>query len=161
LRTLAAFDRDVPPALEHLPPALARVAVATRLARLQLETPLARLADAETRVHELPWRRRERLLDYDVALTDARRALWEWLALLAALGTDDKILLGALGLDPRPLRSLVFAPGVLERTAHPFDDSWFPTEPDADAVIAALGRALFDLQRFELVLASLREDPYR
>ena len=36
-----------------------------------------------------------------------------------------------------------------------------PCLPDPDAVIAALGRALFDLQRFELVLASLREDPYR
>ena len=160
-RTLAALDREVPPALEHLPPSLARVALATRLLRLQLETPLQRLADAETRMHELPWRRRERLLDYDVALTEARRALWEWLTLLAALGTADKIRLRALGLDPRPLRTLVFAPGVLERTAHPFDDAWFPVEPDADAVIAALGRALFDLQRFELVLASLREDPYR
>ena len=80
---------------------------------------------------------------------------------LSALGTADKTLLSALGLDPRPLRSLVFAPGVLERTAHPFDDAWFPAAPDADAVIAALGRALFALQHFELVLASLREDPYR
>jgi hypothetical protein len=160
-RTLAVLEREGPPTLGRLPPALARVATATRLVRLQLETPLVRLAGAKPRLHELPWRRRERLRDYDVALVEARRALWEWLALLAALGPDDKVRLGALGLDPRPLRSLVFAPGVLERTAHPFDDALFPVAPDADVVIAALGQALFDLQRFELVLASLGEDPYR
>jgi hypothetical protein len=155
-RTLDVIDREGPLAVEHLPPALARVAAATRIARLQLQTPLARLVDAQS-----AWHRRERLSDYDVALVEARRALWEWLGLLAGLGTADKLRLGALGLDPRPLRSLVFAPGVLERTAHPFDDAFFPVAPDADGVIAALGRALADLQRFELALASLGEDPYR
>jgi len=160
-RTLAAIDHDTPVALGHLSPALARVAAATRLVRLQLETPLSRLAAAQPRLHELPWRRRERLVDYDVALVDARRALWEWLGVLAALGTADKQLLGGLGLDPRPLRSLVFEPGVLERTNHPFDDALFPVAPDADGVIAAIGRALHDLQRFELALASLPRDPYR
>jgi hypothetical protein len=160
-RTLAVSRHEGPPVLEHLPPALARVAAATRIVRLQLETPLQRLADSEARLSDMPWRRRERLRDYDVALVEARRALWEWLGQLAALGTADKILLGALGLDPRPLRSLVFAPGVLERTAHPFDDAWFPVAPDADCVIAALGQALHHLRRFELALASLAEDPYR
>lgn len=160
-RTLAVSRHEGPPVVDHLPPALARVAAATRIVRLQLETPLQRLADSEARISDLPWRRRERLRDYDVALVEARRALWEWLGLLAALGTADKLRLGALGLDPRPLRSLVFAPGVLERTSHPFDDAWLPVAPDADGVIAALGRAIVDLRRFEHALASLGEDPYR
>jgi hypothetical protein len=160
-RTLAAQDSERPLSIDHLSPALARIAWATRLVRLELETPLLRLAGAQPRLHELPWRRRERLRDYDVALVDARRALWDWLGLLAALGTGDKLRLGALGLDPRPLRSLVFAPGVLERTDHPFDDALFPVAPDTDGVIAALGQALQDLRRFELVLSSPHEDPYR
>lgn len=160
-RTLAANEHDSPVVLGHLSPALARVATATRMVRLQLETPLSRLSATQPLLHELPWRRRERLIDYDVALVDARRALWEWLGVLAALGAADKQLLGGLGLDPRPLRSLVFAPGVLERTDHPFDDALFPVAPDVDGVIAAIGRALQDLHRFELALASLRQDPYR
>ena len=42
-----------------------------------------------------------------------------------------------------------------------FDEALFPAAPDADRVLAALGAAMLDLQRFEQAAQSLSLTPYR
>jgi hypothetical protein len=144
-----------------LSPSLMRMIDAARMARWALETPLHRLLAIEPALHEWPWHRRERASDYDAAITEARRALWEWLGTLRALPAAERMTLGGLGLDARPMWSLVLGPGVFERTEQVFDDAWLPSVPDTERVIAALAQALQDLQRFELTVLSLRQAPYR
>ncbi|MBC8068954.1 MAG: hypothetical protein IAG13_11525 [Deltaproteobacteria bacterium] len=158
---LSCFEHVESNAADHLSPTLARMIDAARMARWALETPLRRLLAIEPALHEWPWHRRERASDYDAAITEARRALWEWLGTLRALPAAERVTLGGLGLDARPMWSLVLGPGVFERTTQVFDDGWLPAVPDTERVIAALSQALQDLQRFELTVLSLRQAPYR
>jgi len=122
---------------------------------------LRRLLALEPGLHEWPWRRRDRASDYDAAIAEVRRALWEWLGTLRALPAGERTVLGGLGLDARPMWSLVLARGVFERTEEPFEDGWLPAVPDTERVLAALSQALQDLLRFERVVLSLRQAPYR
>ncbi|HWB81953.1 MAG TPA: hypothetical protein VG755_43620 [Nannocystaceae bacterium] len=158
---LSAFERVDAPTIDHLSPTLARMVDAARMARWALETPLRRMLAVEPGLHEWPWHRRDRASDYDAAIAEARRALWEWLGTLRALPAAERTLLGGLGLDARPMWSLVLARGVFERTEDVFDDAWLPASPDVDRVLAALSQALHDLQKFEIAVLSLRQLPYR
>jgi hypothetical protein len=157
---LAPATTDVALASDRVSPALARLVDGARMARWAIETPLVRLRSLSALA--LPrWASRAGADAYDLAISEARRALWEWLVSLRRLPPAERAALAGLGLDARPLWAAVFAPGVFERTDLAFDEALFPAAPDADRVLAALTSAMIDLQRFEHAAASLSPMPYR
>ncbi len=158
-RRLADMDVDLPLSTGHLSPALADLTCQARMLRLVLATPLQRIPEGTWR--DTPWRRRQRCDEYDRALVEARRALWDWLRSARRLPVTDRVLLSNLGLSLRSVAAALFAPGVLERTSDPWEDVLFPAAPDYDTVSAGLCEAMSDLSRFEVALLSLRADPYR
>lgn len=139
-------------------PVLGRLIDGARMTRWALAGPLQQLRERPSLGW---WTSRAEADAYDLAIADARRALWEWLLTLRRLPPVERAALVGLGLDARPLWGLVFAPGVFERTGAPFDETMLPVAPDAERVLAALGAAMADLQRFELAAASLEASPYR
>jgi hypothetical protein len=157
---LTQLDVEMPLEVGHLSPALGRLAASARLARRRLETPLFRTQLVLGR-DVTWWNVRERLDEYDLALTDARLAVWEWLVLVGRLDGPDIALLRRLSLDPRPLRSLIYAPGVFDRTQDIFEVALFRARPDPHTVEAALYEAMDMLRKFELALLSHRPTPYR
>lgn len=150
---------DLPLDVRHLTPSLGRLTVQARVVRLVLETPLQRFLD--TPLRETPWGRRERCDDYDLAVVEARRALWEWLLAVDRLDRSDRALLQQLGLGVRRLRVLLRQPGVFERTDDVFEETLVPVAPDPELVTSVLCDAMGDLRRFEVALLSHRPDPYR
>lgn len=158
-RRLEQIHVDLPLDVRHLPPDLGALAIGARMVRLVLETPLHRFMD--TPLRHTPWGRRERCDDYDLAVGEARRALWEWLCAVERLAGPDRVLLGQLGLEVRGLRALLRHPGVFERTDDAFEDVLYPAAPDPDLVTRMLCQAMVDLRGFEVALLSHRPDPYR
>ena len=158
-RRVAASDVALPLETSHLSPALAGVTVGARVVRLSLQTPLRRMQDVSG--HEASWRLRERLSEYDLALADARLALYQWLGSLGRLQTEELGVLRTLALDPRPLRSIMYKPGVFDRSEDAFDEALFPVMPDPELVVRELGDAMDHLRRFEVGLLGYRGDPYR
>lgn len=148
------------PSRGQLSPPLMRLVDGARMTRWAIATPLRRLRGLTSLA--LPrWASRSGADEYDLAISEARRALWEWLVSLRRLPPAERAALAGLGLDARPLWALVFAPGVFERTELVFDEAMFPAAPDADRVLAALAAAMLDLQRFEHAAVSLSPTPYR
>ena len=158
-RRLEQIHVDLPLDVRHLNPRLGQLAIDARVVRLVLETPLQRFVDAPLR--ETPWGRRERCDDYDLAIVEARRALWEWLASVERLPRADQALLLQLGLGVKRLRSLMRQPGVFERTDDVFEETLYAATPDPDWVTTMLCDAMVDLRSFEVALLSHRPDPYR
>ncbi len=160
-RRLEQMHVDLPLDVQHLPPSLGQLAVQARVVRLVLETPLHRFLD--TPLRETPWGRRERCDDYDLAVVEARRALWEWLGQVGRLDRSDRVLLGQLGLGMgvRGLWAMIGRPGVFERTNDVFEQTLYPAAPDPDLVTTTLCQAMVALRRFEVALLSHRPDPYR
>lgn len=158
-KRIDACEVGLPLDTRHLSPRLAALTVGARTTRLVLETPLYRFD--ERLVAETPWRTRERLVAYDIALADARLALWTWLRTLQTLDGGEIALLRQLALDPRPLWSVIYAPGVFDRTSDAFDESLVPAVPDLERVTRGLCAAMDGLRRFEIALLSHRPDPYR
>ena len=143
----------------HLGPALAHVVAQARVVRLMLATPLER--GEPPVLHETPWGRRARCDQYDLALSDARRALWEWLLLFRHLGERDRHFLLALGVSVAPFYETLFRPGVFDRTDDPWEETLYPEAPDHERVFGALRRTMHDLRSFEVALLSAVHDPYR
>lgn len=156
---LALLEEGAPHGDALLSPALSRLADHAGLVRLQLATPLRRFD--EPLVSDTPWGRRRRCLEYDLALINARRALWEWLASFRSLAAADLEVLTALGLSLRPFRGLLFRPGIFERSDDPFEQGLYPAAPDPNEASAELFRAMRELDRFERALRGHRSDPYR
>lgn len=156
---LEGNDVDRPLETRHLSPSLAQLAVGARLARLALETPLVRYE--EPWIQPTPWGARDRLRDYDLALCEARRAVWEWLVAISRLGPRDIEVLRQLQLDPRPLRAMVYAPGIFERDVPVFQDALFPPKPDVERSRQALFSAIDHLRQFEMAMATHRPSAYR
>ncbi len=157
---VAALNDDSPLGdLSHLSPALARLLRQARVVRWVLATPLQR---AEPPVlHETPWARRARCDQYDLALGDARRALWEWLLLLRDLDRCDREVLVGLGVSLAPFHGVLFRPGIFERSDDPWDQRLYPEAPDHEHVFAGLRRIMYDLRNFEFALQTAARDPYR
>ncbi len=151
---LAGLDVELPLRTDHLPPRLGTLVRDARLTRRSLETPLGRALDTGRG----PWG--GGLSDYDLALTDARRTLWDWLRHLGRLEAADYVLLRQLRLDPRPLRGLMYQRGLFERGDRVFE-GWLPAAPNVDVVTEGLCTAIEHLRRFEIALLSHRPDPYR
>jgi hypothetical protein len=156
---LAKYDVEQPLDTRHLSPGLAALAVGARTLRLVLETPLSRAFEASREVS--PLRLAESMAEYDLSLADARHELWRWLLGIGHLRAADFALLRALQLDPRPLRTLIFKPGVFDRGDDVFAEPIFPAPPDLDLVVEELCAAIEHLRRFEVALLSHRRDPYR
>lgn len=143
----------------HLSPSLAHLAVQARVVRLSLATPLERWQ--VPLLHDTPWGRRAACDQYDLALSDARRALWEWLLLFRRLGEPDRQLLSALGLSLAPFHAVLFKPGVFDRSDDLWEQTLYPAAPDLARVFAELRRTMHDLRSFELTLLGAVSDPYR
>lgn len=157
---LAALSEDAPVgSAAHLSPSLAHVASQARMVRLMLATPLRR-GEAPL-LRETPWGRRARCDEYDLALGDARRALWEWLLLFRRLGERDCHVLTMLGVSVAPFYSALLRPGVFDRSADPWEQTLYPEAPDVERVFAALRRTMHDLRCFEAALLTAVHDPYR
>ncbi len=159
-REIQALDDEsctTPP--EHLSPALVSLARHTRTVRLQLETPLRRYS--EPLLSDTPWSRRRRCSETDLALCEARLALWEWLRSFRALAQSDLEVLRALGLSLRPFRGVLFRTGIFDRTTDPWEQNLFPAAPNGERIFGELCRAMHELYRFERALHGQRVDPYR
>jgi len=159
-REILALSEEIPVGNpDHLSPPLARLATQARVVRLLLATPLCRYHPPVLR--ETPWGRRARVDQYDLALSDARRALWDWLLLFRGLGERDRYVLGGLGVSLTPFYSALFKPGVFDRSADPWEETLYPAAPDLDLVFAELRRTMHDLRCFEVALLNAVHDPYR
>lgn len=158
----ARLDRiavDLPLDTRHLSGPLGRLVVHARTTRLVLETPVRRCLEAP--LQETPWGRRQRCNEFDCALADGRRALWEWLALVDQIAGPDRALLLQLGLGVGRLRRMLWRPGAFERTNDVFEQTLYPQAPDPERVPGLLCDAMADLRQFEIALLSYRPDPYR
>lgn len=162
LRALAE-GTYVATSLEHLTPSLARLVEETRVLRLALEEPL-QAARAWLASDRSPWLARvdmgdgsdlDRADEVDVALVNARRAVWDWLAAIERLPEGDRAVLADLGLSEGTVRSALEAKGAFRRTsAQPREES-----ARIERMIAPLRASL---ERFETALAgSTRVGPYR
>jgi len=159
-RELERLGDDLPAgSTAHLSPSLAHLAVQARVVRLSLATPLQRYA--APLLHDTPWGRRAACDEYDLAISDARRALWEWLLLFRRLGEPDRQLLGSLGLTLAPFYTALFKPGVFDRSPDLWEETLYPAAPDLAHVFAELRRTMHDLRAFESSLLTAVSDPYR
>jgi hypothetical protein len=159
-RELERLGDDLPAgSTAHLSPSLAHLAVQARVVRLSLATPLQRYA--APLLHDTPWGRRAACDEYDLAISDARRALWEWLLLFRRLGEPDRQLLGSLGLTLAPFYTALFKPGVFDRSSDLWEETLYPAAPDLAHVFAELRRTMHDLRAFESTLLTAVADPYR
>lgn len=124
-REILALVEEIPVGnIGHLSPRLAELAAQARVVRLLLATPLCRYHPPVLR--ETPWGRRSRCDQYDLALSDARRALWDWLLLFRSLGERDRYVLGGLGVSLTPFYSALFETVVSNRSADPWEKSCIP-----------------------------------
>ncbi len=141
----------------HLSPGLTRVARATQALRLVVDTPIRRSRDPL--LSDLPWVRRQHCDEYDAAIVDLRRALWDWMLELRALDDDELRLLREMGLSLRPFRRLLYF--EIDRTDDTWEEVIWPTRPDLDSVARLLGTVMDELDRFEAALMTVSSDPYR
>ena len=139
-----------------LSPSLAAVIRETHRLRLELETPVCRVRTPL--LSETPWGRRQRCDEYDAALYEVRRAIWDWLRMLKRLGREDLEVLGELGLTARPVRRLLFG---CDRTSDVWEQVVYARAPDMDAVWTELRHTILELKRFERTLLGVTVDPYR
>lgn len=108
---------------------------------------------------DLPWVRRQHCDEYDAAIVDLRRALWDWMLELRALDEDELRLLREMGLSLRPFRRLLYF--EIDRTDDTWEEVIWPTRPDLDSVARLLGTVMDELDRFEAALMTVSSDPYR
>jgi hypothetical protein len=141
---------------EHVSPTLAALASETHRLRLELETPVRRIR--APLISETPWARRQRCDDYDAALYEVRRAIWDWLRMLRRLGVEERRMLGDLGLSAVPFRRLLFG---CDRTSDVWEQVIYMRAPDLELVWVELRRTILELERFERALLGCSVDPYR
>lgn len=159
LRGLARADVDLPLRTDHLPPDLGRLTVQARMLRLSLQTPMQRYFAAPWPA--TPWGRRQACDEYDLAIVDVRRALWEWICEVQRLPVADRTLLRRLGVDLAEVGRAFAGPELFDRTPDPWDAAVWPRGPDVQRLAEGLSRAAQALGRFELTLLAARVDPYR
>lgn len=142
---------------KHLSPGLRRVAHGAYTLGLILDEPIRRAPDPL--MAELPWVRRAHCDEYDLAMTDIRRAVWEWLKEVERLSEPERRRLGELGLSPRPFRRLLYA--SLDRTDDPWEEVVWAKTPNFDRIAAELAQVRSELQRFQCALLGPQVAPYR
>lgn len=142
---------------KHLSPGLRRVAHGAHTLGLILDEPIRRAPDPL--MAELPWVRRAHCDEYDLAMTDIRRAVWEWLKEVERLSEPERRRLGELGLSPRPFRRLLYA--SLDRTDDPWEEVVWAKTPNFERIAAELAQVRTELQRFQSALLGPQVAPYR
>jgi hypothetical protein len=159
MQRLSGSDVELPLCIDHLPPDLGKLTVQARTLRLSLETPVRRYVCAPWLA--TPWGRRQICDEYDLAIVDVRRALWDWIRDVQRLSVADRGLLQRLGVDLTEVGRAFARPDLLDRTDDPWDVAVWPRGPDLRRLADGLSRAVEALGRFELALLVARTDPYR
>lgn len=125
LRELAAAPELSHVVGQHLTPGLARLFEETRLLRTVLEEPLQAVRAWQASDRN-PWLARvdvgdgsdlDRLEEVDVALVNARRAVWDWLGLVAGLPPADREALDRLGVSDSLVRAALAERDAFRRTS--------------------------------------------
>jgi hypothetical protein len=127
-----------------------------RTLRLLAEAPLTHL---EEPLAEGPWGRRMRCRDYDVALADLRREIWEWMLALTRLGESERRVLAELGLTGAPFRRLLYV--SCDRGEDLWTEGLIARAPNPEEVSRELLRLRMELERFERAVCSITVGPYR
>lgn len=118
-----ATDVEAP---QHLSPSLARLLAETRMLRIALAEPLQaaqawHAADASKILAHVDigdGSDLDRCDEVDLALVNARRAVWEWVSAVERLPDNDQRLLERLGLHTGMARGLLTERNALQRLSH-------------------------------------------
>lgn len=163
LRALAAAEPIADTSLAHLSPNLARMVEDTRLLRVALVEPVqaARAwyaADGNrilAHVDVGDGSDLDRLDEVDMALVNARRAVWDWISTVEALPDGDQQFIAGLGLNTGIARGVLTQKDAFRRT------SGRPRQ-EVDRIEALLLPLIASLERFETGLSgATRSTGYR
>lgn len=145
-RALRAADEAIDSPYSHLTPTLARLAEETRVLRSVLEEPL-QAARAWCSADNSPILSKvdfgdgsdlDRCDDFDVALVNARQAVWEWISVIAALPEGDRVRLAELGLSDGEARRLLARSDAFRRTSRKPKQELARVEAQVRPLMAAL-----------------------
>lgn len=163
LKALRASEPTADRSLEHLSPTLVRMVEDTRLLRIALAEPVQAVrawhaADGNrilAHVDVGDGSDLDRLDEVDVALVNARRAVWDWISAVEALPDGDQQFLAGLGLTTGVARGVITQKHAFQRT------SGRPRQ-EVDRVEKLLLPLIASLERFEVGLAAAtRSTGYR
>lgn len=145
-RALRAAEEASDSPYSHLTPNLARLAEETRVLRSVLEEPL-QAARAWCSADNSPILSKmdfgdgsdlDRCDDFDVALVNARQAVWEWISAIAALPEGDRVRLAELGLSDGEARRLLSRSDAFRRTSRKPKQELARVEAQVRPLMAAL-----------------------
>lgn len=158
LRALASAGEATALALDHLSPNLARMVEDTRLLRIALVEPV----QAARAWHAADGNRLlahvdvgdgsdlDRLDEVDVALVNARRAVWDWVAAVESLPDSDQQFLATHGLTTGIARGVLTEKNGFQRT------SGRPRQ-ELERIEKLLLPLVASLERFEQGLAAAKQ----
>lgn len=149
----ALGEGEAPPPIDHLSPTLARMVEETRMVRIALAEPLQAVrawhaADASpilARVDVGDGSDLDRCDELDVALVNARRAVWDWVRTVERLPEADQSQLESLGLSTGIARGLLEQRSAFQRTSR-------APKRELERIEQQLRPLLVSLERFEAAL---------
>ena len=154
-KALAAAEDDCSSPFAHLSPGLARLGQDTQVLRSLLEEPL-QAVQAWCRADDSPLLAKvdlgdgsdlDRCDDYDLALVNARQAVWDWVSTVASLSEQDRATLEELGLSDREARELLSARNAFCRVSRVPKRELERLESQVKPLLAALTYFEAGLQR--------------
>lgn len=161
LRALGEPARNEPPA--HLSPTLARIVDETRMLRIALAEPLQAVkawhaADASPILAQVDvgdGSDLDRCAELDVALVNARRAVWDWCRAVERLPDADQRVLESLGLSTGIALGVLAERNAFQRTSH-------TPRRERERIEAMLHPLVVSLERFEgALMQATRTGLYR
>jgi len=146
LKSLNAGEAST--AVEHLSPTLARLVEDTRMLRIALAEPLQAVrawhaADSSKILAHVDLgdgSDLDRCDELDMALVNARRAVWDWYSAVERLPTADQHLLESLGLSTGIARGLLAERNALQRISRTPKKELGRIEHQLHPLIASLAR---------------------
>ena len=146
LRALGAAESDPVPA--HLSPTLARIVEETRMLRIALAEPLQAVqawyaADSSKILAHVDLgdgSDLDRCEELDLALVNARRAVWDWCSAVERLPIADRHLLESLGLSTGIALGLLAERNALQRTSRDPKKELARTQQQIHPLVASLER---------------------
>jgi hypothetical protein len=155
MKALSASESHAGSSLDHLSPSLVRMVQDTRLLRVALAEPVQAVrswhaADGNrilAHVDVGDGSDLDRLDEVDVALVNARRAVWDWIATVEALPENDQQFLASLGLTTGIARGVLTQKDAFRRTSG-------RARQEVDRVEQLLLPLIASLERFETGLAA-------
>lgn len=151
MRSLTSGEASVP--LEHLSPTLARIVEETCMLRIALAEPLQAVrawhaADSSRILASVDvgdGSDLDRCDELDLALVNARRAVWDWCSAVERLPMADQHVLEGLGLSTGIARGLLAERNALQRTSR-------TPKKELDRIEHQLHPLVASLDRFEAAL---------